>query len=79
MREPFSETLDREHPVRWSPADGDTPMYLTLKGAIERLGSWGFDPERVEAYLLEGGSLRTSFAFYQIDEAGLELIGKGKE
>lgn len=71
MKEPFSDTRDAEHPVRWSPADGDTPAYLTLKGAVERLTRDGGDPEKVREHLLRGGQERTMFAFYQIDEASM--------
>jgi hypothetical protein len=70
MAEPFSRQRNAEHPVRWSPADGDTPAYLTLKGAGERLAKTnGGDPKEYEGLLLEGRLLRSMFAFYAIDEA----------
>jgi hypothetical protein len=76
LTEPFSRTRDEQHPVRWSPADGDTPAYLTLKGAGERLaryfGETHTDPDEAAqmwiAELQTGRPLRTPFAFYQIDE-----------
>lgn len=68
LREPFSTTRDEAHPVRWSPADGDTPAYLTLKGAVERLTGYGYDPVEVRAGLLAHRPYRTPFAFYMIDE-----------
>ena len=69
LQEPFARERDDAHPVRWSPADGDTPAYLTLKGAAERLARYfGGDPADYEADLLCGGPTRTPFAFYQIDD-----------
>lgn len=74
LQEPWSRERDAAHPVRWSPADGDTPAYLTLKGAAERLASYYGDPERDVDFwtgaLQDGRPLRTPFAFYQVDEAG---------
>lgn len=79
LQEPFARERDAEHPVRWSPADGDTPAYLTLKGAAERLarffgrGQDWTEAQAVEWYCAElatGRPLRTPFAFYQVDEAG---------
>ena len=68
LKEPFSSTRDDQHPVRWSPADGDTPAYLTLKGAVERLAGYGHDPVEAEARLRRHQPIRTPFAFYMIDE-----------
>jgi hypothetical protein len=69
--EPFSRQRDAAHPVRWSPADGDTPAYLTLKGAVERLSCfYNDDPPGWIAETLHSGPLRTPYAFYAIDEAG---------
>lgn len=71
LKEPFARFRDAQHPVRWSPADGDTPAYLTLKGAGERLARYsGGDPTEYEGLLLTGRLLRTPFAYYAIDEAG---------
>lgn len=67
LKEPFSFFRDTEHPVRWSPADGDTPVYLTVKGALERLAGYHIDPAVTERTLLSGVPLRTPFAFYMID------------
>ncbi len=66
-REPFSDRCDAEHPVLWQPADGDTPAYLTLKGAVERLAGYGYDADSARRVLLAGHPLRTPFAFYRID------------
>jgi hypothetical protein len=72
LDEPFSRTQDRDHPVRWSPADGDTPAYLTLKGAAERLAShFALDRKDVEWYAYElaaGRRFQTAVAFYVVDE-----------
>lgn len=69
LQEPWSRTRDAEHPVRWSPADGDTPAYLTLRGAAERLSGYRTDSvDDIAALLLQGVPLRTPFAFYAIDE-----------
>jgi hypothetical protein len=68
MQEPFSTTRDEQHPVRWSPADGDTPAYLTLKGAVERLSRWFGDTEEIAAGLKRGQVFRTDFAFYKVDD-----------
>lgn len=68
--EPWAERLDCAHPVRWSPADGDTPRYLTLAGAVERLSRDGGDADAIRAGLLAGQVYRTAFAFYKIDAAG---------
>jgi hypothetical protein len=65
--EPWNATRDAAHPVRWSPADGDTPAYLTLKGAAERLAGYGIAADVARSTLLAGQQLRTPFAFYQID------------
>lgn len=71
LDEPWSRHADDEHPIRWSPADGDTPAHLTLEEAIERLLRGGAydDRESVEALLRQGVTLRTEFAFYQLAEA----------
>lgn len=68
LQEPWARERDTEHPVRWSPADGDTPAFLTLKGAVERLTRDGGNPAAVRDGLLAGRPYRTMFAFYQIDE-----------
>lgn len=69
LREPFSRTRDDAHPVRWSPADGDTPAYLTLRGAVERLAGYYTDePPWIETTLRKGVPIRTPFAFYMIDK-----------
>lgn len=69
LAEPFSERRDAEHPVTWQPADGDTPAYITLKGACERLAGYGHDPEAARRTLLDGHPIRTPFAFYRIDRS----------
>jgi hypothetical protein len=71
LYEPFARERDALHPVRWSPADGDTPAFLTLKGAAERLFNYGIGEsvDDVAAMLQAGTLLRTPFAFYAIDEA----------
>jgi hypothetical protein len=66
LSEPFARERDTNHPVRWSPADGDMPAYLTVKGAAERLERYGVSS--AEHSLLAGAVLRTPFAFYAIDE-----------
>jgi hypothetical protein len=68
LKEPFSTTRDEQHPVRWSPADGDTPAYLTLKGALERLAGYGYEAAETRERLLRHVPVRTPFAFYMIDE-----------
>jgi hypothetical protein len=73
LSEPFSNRRDAQHPVRWSPADGDTPAYLTLKGAVERLTRWGI--VNAEQSLLAGALLRTDFAFYAIDDPDEDPTG----
>lgn len=74
LAEPFARERDSEHPVRWSPADGDTPAYLTLKGAVERLTRDGGDPVAVREGLQAGRQFRTMFAFYQLDEHPAEPV-----
>jgi hypothetical protein len=73
LSEPFSNRRDAQHPVRWSPADGDTPAYLTLKGAAERLERYGVS--NAEQSLLGGALLRTRIAFYAIDDPAEDPTG----
>lgn len=77
---PFARFRDADHPVRWSPADGDTPAYLTIKGAAERLRRY-FPADFARDFeedLKAGQILRTPFAYYAIDEA-LPLPAEGDE
>ena len=64
-KDPWSDVLDAEHPVRWSPADGrGADKFLTRSGARGRLAGYYVDADLVMENLLAGSTIRTPFAFY---------------
>lgn len=63
----WADSPDAGHPIEWSSAGGDESAYLSWDGAIGRLvPSWYVDAETLRAYLEEGGTVRTPFAFYRL-------------
>jgi hypothetical protein len=72
-KDPWSDVLDAEHPVRWRPADDDHPglrapdKFITLKGAADRLARYGFWHETTVDDLVAGRELRTPYASYSLE------------